>query len=69
MDTNDKLVQKVMDKLAIRANKGVVKYGNTMAEAKMTEVQWLQEAQQEALDLAVYLEKLIEDKLFQHYEE
>ena len=34
METKDKLVTRVMNKLAIRANNGIKKYGNTMEEAK-----------------------------------
>ena len=57
--TKDKLVQRVMDKMAIRANQGIIKYGNTMESAKKTRKEWLIEAQQESLDQAVYLEKCI----------
>jgi len=57
--TKDKLVQRVMDKMAIRANQGIIKYGNTMESAKKTRKEWLIEAQQECLDQAVYLEKCI----------
>ena len=62
METKDKLVQKVMNKLAIRANNGIKKYGNTMEEAKKTKKEWLIEAQQECLDMAVYLEKCINEE-------
>ena len=60
--TKDKLVQKVMDKMAIRANKGKIKFGNYMNETKKTKLQWLKEAQEECLDMAVYLEKCIDDE-------
>jgi hypothetical protein len=62
METKDKLVTRVMNKLAIRANNGIKKYGNTMEEAKKTRKEWLIEAQQECLDQAVYLEKCISDE-------
>ena len=62
MNTPDKLVKRVMDKMALRANQGMIKFGNTMDETKKTQIQWLKEAQEECLDMAVYLEKCIEDE-------
>ena len=62
MKTPDKLVKKVMNKMALRANQGMIKFGNTMEDAKKTKKEWLIEAQQECLDMAVYLEKCIEDE-------
>lgn len=60
MQTKDKLVKRVMNKLAIRANNGIKKYDNTMEETKKTRKEWLIDAQEESLDLAVYLQKLID---------
>ena len=62
MKTPDKLVKKVMNKMALRANQGMNKFGNTMEDSKKTKKEWLIEAQQECLDMAVYLEKCIEDE-------
>ena len=62
MKTPDKLVKKVMNKMALLANQGMIKFGNTMEDAKKTKKEWLIEAQQECLDMAVYLEKCIEDE-------
>ncbi len=53
MKTPDKLVKRVMDKMALRANQGMIKFGNTMEETKKTQIQWLKEAQEECLDMAV----------------
>ena len=36
MKTPDKLVKKVMNKMALRANQGMIKFGNTMEDAKKT---------------------------------
>ena len=63
MITKDKLVQRVADKMFSRANQGIIKYGNTMAKSKKSKKEWLIEAQQEALDMAVYLEKCILDEI------
>ena len=62
MITKDKLVQRVADKMFSRANKGIIKYGNTMEQTNKSKKEWLIEAQQEALDMAVYLEKCIENE-------
>ena len=62
MITKDKLVQRVADKMFNRANKGIIKYGNTMEQTNKSKKEWLIEAQQEALDMAVYLEKCIENE-------
>jgi len=64
MDANsiDAIVQGVRDKLAQRAAAGLAKYGVTMERTDLTRLDWLHHAQQEALDLAVYLERLIQDE-------
>lgn len=58
----DSINQSVIDKLRSRAEVGKEKYGVTMDRADLTELQWLEHAQAEALDCAVYLEKLIQEK-------
>ena len=58
----DAIVQGVRDKLAQRAEVGLAKYGVTMERTDLTRLDWLHHAQQEALDLAVYLERLIRDE-------
>lgn len=49
----------VADKLLKRAELGFNKYGTTMARNDLSELEWLIHAQEEAMDLSVYLEKLI----------
>lgn len=44
-----------------RADMGLVKYGVTMERGDLNTKQWLNHARDEALDLAVYLTKLIDD--------
>lgn len=58
----DSVNQAVIKKLRERANRGGKKYGVTMDRTDLTELQWLQHAQDELLDGAVYLEKLIQLK-------
>lgn len=45
--------------IAERQRRGVAKYGTTVAENPLTQRQWLVHAYEEALDLAVYLRRII----------
>ena len=45
-----------------RQQLGIRKYGTTVAGNPLTEEQWLQHAYEEALDLAIYLRRLIQEK-------
>ena len=56
----DAIVESVRSKLRARAEVGQRKYGVTMERTDLTHRQWLVHAQEEAMDLAVYLEKLIQ---------
>jgi hypothetical protein len=58
----DANVLAVRRKLAVRAELGLQKYGVTTERTDLTTLDWLHHAQQEALDLAVYLERLIQDE-------
>ena len=58
----DSINAAVIQKLQERAERGHAKYGVTMDRTDLTELEWLIHAQQEALDFAVYLEKLIQLK-------
>lgn len=51
---------KLMQMLASRANVGLSKYGVTVSDRPLTRKQWLQHALEEALDMAVYLQRLID---------
>jgi hypothetical protein len=59
MEKSDPLVDAVRAKLHSRSQVGIQKYGTTMERTDLTRHDWLNHAQQEALDFAVYLEKLI----------
>lgn len=54
--------EQVCYKILKRSEEGKKKYGVTMERKDLTELQWLKHAQEEAMDLAVYLEKLITEK-------
>lgn len=53
----------VIKKIRYRREKGRKKYNMTMERDDLGEAAWLQHAQEEALDLAVYLEKCLQIRL------
>lgn len=55
----DEVEERVVAEIRIRRDKGRAKYGVSMERGDLTRRQWLQHAKEEALDLAIYLEKLI----------
>ena len=57
-----KLIYSLIDDLLFREEKGKLEYGTTMDRQDLTEEQWLQHAYEEALDLAIYLKKIIKTK-------
>lgn len=52
----------VIEKIKSRRDIGRVKYGTTMDRTDLTRLDWLNHAQQEAMDLAIYLERLIREE-------
>lgn len=52
--------EQVCFKILKRSEVGKVKYGTTMERQDLNRLEWLKHAQEEAMDLAVYLQKLIE---------
>lgn len=55
-----RIEDEVCKKIQGRAAVGKEKYGVTMETAPLTTLEWLTHAQEEAMDLSVYLQKLIE---------
>ena len=55
-----RIEDEVCEKIKARSDVGKRKYGVTMEEETLTRLEWLIHAQEEAMDLAVYLQKLIE---------
>lgn len=51
----------VIQKIRERRDRGRKKYGTTMERDDLSNVQWLIHAQEEAMDLAIYLERLIRE--------
>jgi len=58
--TTDKIVEAVMWKLKARSEIGITKYNTTLQDSKETTLEFLRHAQCEAMDLANYLEVLIQ---------
>lgn len=55
-------VARVMAELDAREQRGIAKYGVTVTDNPLSRREWLQHAKEEALDLAIYLERLIEEE-------
>ena len=55
------VLQIVIAELKVREERGLSKYGTTMDRKDLTTKEWLQHAYEEALDLSLYLKKLIEE--------
>lgn len=56
-----KIEEEVCFKILKRSEIGKKKYGTTMERDDLMPLDWLKHAQEEAMDLAVYLEKLIQE--------
>ena len=54
----DKIVELVIDKFKERSNTGIKKYGVTMDRNDLSFQDWIQHAQEEAMDFILYLEKI-----------
>ena len=55
-----KVEEKVCERILERSKLGKSKYGVTMERDDLSRLEWLKHAQEEAMDLAVYLQKLID---------
>ncbi len=55
---NDTIVQSVIEQFKQRSEVGIKKYNTTLDRTDLTRLEWLQHAQEEAMDLILYLEKL-----------
>lgn len=61
-----RIEQAVCDKITTRAEFGRKKYNTTMERTDLSKLQWLQHAQDEMMDAAIYLQKLIEIEQYSH---
>ena len=58
MVKKDKLVDDVLKRMKARSDSGIKKFGKTMLEAKKPFLSWIADAQEEAWDTIIYLEKV-----------
>ena len=54
-----KIEEQVINKIRFRAAAGKAKYGSTMQRTDLTNAEWLKHLQEELMDAAVYVEKLL----------
>jgi hypothetical protein len=54
----DKIVESVLMQFLNRSKRGIEKYGVTLDREDLTTLDWLNHAQEEAMDFVLYLEKL-----------
>lgn len=54
----DKYVQIVKDKFEERSQIGIKKYNTTLEREDLTLLDWINHAQEEAMDLTLYLERI-----------
>ena len=54
----DSIVESVIEQFKQRSEVGKVKYGVTLDRNDLSLIEWLNHAQQEAMDMILYLEKL-----------
>jgi len=59
--TEDPIVNKVLERIQKRSDIGMKKYGVTMLRDDLSTIEWLRHSQEEALDYAVYIERVIYD--------
>ena len=57
-ENNQSIEESVINQIKQRAELGKNKYGVTMERTDLSLLEWVQHAQEEAMDLAVYLEKI-----------
>lgn len=66
----DPIVERVRELLHLRSQTGIEIYGTTLGRTDLSRLEWLKHARNEALDLSLYLERLIfEEETKDGYEE
>lgn len=56
----DRIVIQVLHQIAERSEKGLEKYGTNLERTDLETLDWVQHAQEEAMDLCLYLERIKE---------
>ena len=60
VEKTDSVVDSIIDQHIKRAKMGEEKYGQTLDRTDLSVIEYLQHAKEEAMDLALYLEKTIQ---------
>lgn len=63
LNAPDPIIEKVRQKLLDRSQVGIMKYGCTMERDDLTVLDFLKLHQEELMDAAIYVERLIQDHL------
>ena len=58
IEATDSVVRAVIESFLARSEAGKAKYGNDLDRTDLTNLQWIQHAQEEFMDGILYLEKL-----------
>jgi len=58
MESNDSIVEEVIDLFRKRSEQGFKKYGTTLDRDDLSETEWIQHLQEELMDAILYLTKL-----------
>ena len=61
INDDDPIVYRVALKMRQRSEEGMRKYGVTMMRQDVTTLEWINHAQEEAMDFIIYLERLKHD--------
>jgi hypothetical protein len=56
----DRIVIQVLNQIADRSERGLEKYGTNLERTDLETLDWVQHAQEEAMDLCLYLERIKE---------
>jgi hypothetical protein len=54
--------KRVCEDITLRQSLGVSKYGTTVEDNPLSKKEWIRHAYEEALDLAVYLKRLMQEE-------
>jgi hypothetical protein len=54
----DNIVERVVSLFRSRSQRGIEKYGTTLEENELSNIEWLQHLQEELMDAALYVEKI-----------
>ena len=54
----DEIVESVINEFKSRSERGIKKYGTTLQENELSQLEWLKHLQEELMDAVLYIEKV-----------